>query len=204
MIKPVLGQAMRSVYRAVASLLSGAILDLIRAGSESQVIDGIELIRGDNSAPETAYPAVGAALQLIQAADPRRIKRIRRDIRRIYVVGSVAARYIHSRRAILLSSESVAHWDTRAVAIIIAHEAVHARLEGSGISYSRHNASRVEERCIRDTIAFACLLSDGERYVDWISRSLDHPWWTPCARRARMKADLVAALNRDKRGVSRG
>jgi hypothetical protein len=109
------------------------------------------------------------ALDLISKYDPRRSRRLHRDLRRIWV-GATPYRgeYDSELDMCVLQFEYVVSPDTSParLALTIAHEAMHARLARRGIGYSESVRARVERICILSEIDLAERLPGSQALVD--------------------------------------
>jgi hypothetical protein len=112
------------------------------------------------------FQRIEAALQLLADHEPLRLKRFRRDIRRILIkrAGYAPAYYLHALRVCVLDREFVTADGTTAswIAVALVHEATHARLEGRKITYVEELRPRIESVCDAQTVVFARRLPDGE------------------------------------------
>ncbi|QND56874.1 hypothetical protein [Mesorhizobium huakuii] len=110
---------------------------------------------------------VAAALQLIQAVDPARYRRIVRDLKQIWIttIPGAAGQFVGSTSTCELDERFVMgeHISIEEVAGAIVHEATHARLDQWGIL-----RARVEEVCMGRELAFAAKLPDGASIRRWV------------------------------------
>ena len=123
-------------------------------------IDGLWV--GGLEATSPAWSRLEQALQLIKAHDPRRYRRLLRDLERVWVrllvegLGSfnqaLSACQLDER---FLLAETTSPEE---VAAAIVHEATHARLMRCGIGYREDLRARVEAVCSRRELAFAARL----------------------------------------------
>lgn len=90
------------------------------------------------------------ALALIRAADPRRYSRIARDVRRIMIFSAGGPEYVSSIRAIVLNGPHIVRRSRARLAMDIIHEGCHAHIAQRGIRFGRHNAARIEHRCVKE------------------------------------------------------
>lgn len=101
-----------------------------------------------------------AALQLINSLDPRRLRRIQRDISRIVVLGTGVSYYWPSAKTIVLDDSVVDRASPALLALTIVHEGVHSRLDYAGFVYfPRGVRRRMESMCKRAELSFAKKLS---------------------------------------------
>ena len=120
-----------------------------------------------------------AALDLIATAQPRRLARMKRDLSRLLVtsVQVADAQFDPQTRTCLLDQSYVCKPEISPahLAAVIAHEATHARIFAAGIGYSPELRPRIERLCMRQELALALLLPDGELAAQHARRGLDLP-----------------------------
>ena len=127
---------------------------------------------------------VTAALELMRAYDPRRFERMRRDCRHILVGPTGGAFFWVLTRVCALDVKEVLKRSPSMLALIMVHEAAHARITAAGVYPSSPIMQRLEQRCVREQISFALLLQRAgfggtERVLEWLHGCLTaDPWWT--------------------------
>ena len=113
-----------------------------------------------------ALQKVSAALNLIAEYDPRRMRRIARDMPWIWIQSSAyaPASFRDHARLCTLDREWVAAQENSPalIAAVLVHEATHARLFRRNIPYPEGARARVEALCDAQSAAFARRLPDGE------------------------------------------
>jgi hypothetical protein len=127
---------------------------------------GIEmrLLLPDREELEVATNKVSEALRLIAIHDPRRFAKLTRDVRRIWVGATYnRGEWLSKLRMCVLRFEYVVSPDTSParLALILVHEATHARLDRLGCTYAEKDRAEVERICVRAEIALAERLPDG-------------------------------------------
>ena len=155
-------------------------------------IRGLELrvLLPDKDELATALTKVQEALDLISTYDPRRSRRLHRDLRRIWV-GATPHRgeYDSELDMCVLQFQYVVSPETSParLALTIVHEAMHARLARSGIGYSEALRARVERMCIAAEIDFADRLPGGAPLAQAARQRLafDAAYFTDSATQAR-------------------
>ena len=146
----------------------------------------------DHAAKTRALAKVESALDLIARYDPRRMTRLARDLRWIWIQrsGYAVGWYQHALRMCVLDREYLAAPDQSAavIAAILVHEGTHARLHGRNIRYPEPARARIEAFCDAQSIAFLRRLPDGEAWVPgfsqdrvtesdrWSNARLDRDW----------------------------
>lgn len=152
----------------VRSALRWLLLSILFRLSEKWCLDGLEIVdvAGANG---QVKENLKSALALISRVDPRRYRRLKRDLRRIVLLKGGPPQYASEVHACVLPSKYVREGAPSAVATTMVHEATHARLWLAGIGYGLRIRSRVEVACVRQQLAFANLLGD-----DHIIAHLNH------------------------------
>jgi hypothetical protein len=157
------------------------------AMAPGRMIQGVRVKLGpllDNAVGAHVLELVELALNLIAQYDPRRMRRIARDIRCIWIhqAAYADAFFIEDLRLCVLNRGYVTARDTAPdmIAATIVHEAVHARLQSRNIQYVEPLRARVERLCDAETLAFARRLPGGESLAHRIieSRPTDEATWS--------------------------
>lgn len=105
--------------------------------------------------PNDLIERVAAALRLINETELRRYQRIARDLTTFIVRDIGVSCYSFATNVCTLDQRLVRTKSAGSVALVIIHEAAHARLYHAGIVTWRRIQSRVERACIGEEIAFA-------------------------------------------------
>lgn len=108
------------------------------------------------ASPSALFGKVASALDVIGECDPRRLVRLRRDLKRVVIAdgpGNRASYLLHSGTCFIQLSH-VINRSSAMIAVSIVHEAVHRRLENAGIRYWPDLQKRIERRCILEEISF--------------------------------------------------
>ena len=125
------------------------------------------------------FPRLARALELIRQYDLRCYRRLQKDCGRIWVrvlLGTIGE-YSHPLRTISLDERFVA-WDGTAdsdIAATIVHEAMHARLCSTGVTFNDHNRARVERACFRREVAFAQQFPESQAFLARVKRLQELP-----------------------------
>ena len=168
--------------------------------SKSRRVDGL-WVGVASFGPEPILRRVEEALRLIQTYDQRRYNRLVRDLERVWVrdIPGAIGNYNKSMRACTLDREFVAgeRSNPELIAVVIVHEATHARLERCGIDYKEELRSRIEAVCIRRELAFAAKLPNGEQLRAQAASSLEL-----CAAQ-KLWTNVAIAERHDKAAVER-
>lgn len=158
--------------------LRWALLNGLFLVSPKSLLDGVEVIDVAEEESDQTLRNLHKALQVISRADPRRYRRLKRDLRRIVLTKAGGPQFASETGACLVRSGYVRENSPEAVATTLVHEAAHARLHRQGIGYGPSVRSRVEEICVREQIAFAKLLENAE-ILGHLGRRLEGPLWAP-------------------------
>lgn len=115
---------------------------------------------------ERLFARLDEALALVARTDPRRLRRMRRDLSVLHVRrGMTRGAFVPATRACILDNTFVANpqFSATEVAACIVHEATHARVHAMGVR--RGDLPKEERLCRKAEIAFATGLPDGDRVV---------------------------------------
>jgi hypothetical protein len=171
--------------------LSAAIDRVLLWLSTGKHVDGLWMGCDSQDNAEEALRRVERALQIIKVHDPRRHDRIIRDLDRVWVrlVPGYLAEFNSKLRACVLDERFVLAETTQPeeIAVVIVHEATHARLENLGIGYDDGQRDRVEAICVRRELAFAKRLPNGHPKRERVEATLDAQaeFWSNTAFRQR-------------------
>jgi hypothetical protein len=121
---------------------------------------------------------IADALKLIHRYDSIRFNRMMSDVRRILIVGieRSAGEYWEDTRSVLLDAANCSRQTPEAVAMIIVHEATHARLWRMGVGRFP-DRSRIERICVNAEIAFARKLPSSSRLIAGALAKLETRYW---------------------------
>jgi hypothetical protein len=163
-----LPRAVRSAARHLA----------VRLGQKRTVfgVTVVDLIVRDED--RRAGSAVDLAIGLIARHDPIRHRRMLQDVRYVVVAHTVgwAGEYREDIRSILLDASHVLKQSVESCAMVIVHEATHARLCRMGVG--RHpDRARIEGVCVRAEIEFARKVAGTERLIVGAKAKLATRYW---------------------------
>ncbi len=173
--------------RAVRSLPWLIIVRLAR----SFRYDGLE-IRVFEEADEAreVFLKASDALGLIADRDPADYRRIRRHVSRILFMSVSGGLYVPRLRTCVISIDYAKRSTALDVAMMIVHEATHARLWSLGCRYTRSAQDWEERTCVKAEIAFASKISDSAQSIARTQNLLSEPWWTDDAKYLRSADEL--------------
>jgi hypothetical protein len=171
-------------------------IPLLRAAvalSERAKIEGFEVADVRVGATDTALmERVADVIRFVIHTDPRRARRMSQDVQRVVLMdlGGSAGSYLAAIDACALDPQQVQLQPIEATALVLVHEATHARIEKAGIRYDPVMRGRIENICVKQEIAFARRFSGGATYIASAQRALNHPWWSVADERQREDRQL--------------
>ena len=153
----------RAVARGGAAAQRAA--QLVSAGGAL----GVKILVDPHEPAKAASIAkVGAAIALIAERDPRRFRRFGRDVSIVALVsggylGRANGAYLPGSRTCYLRTAVVDRYSATNVAILLVHEATHARLDHlRAVAWWPPLRYRMEHRCLLEEVAFVDRLPRGE------------------------------------------
>lgn len=158
------------------SLVRYGVLRLMMRGAPSVRLRGLEIVNLlDSSHSAELFRKVDGALRLIETHDPQRAGRLRRDLKRIVFL-ETGPEYWPSADACVL--HDVIPLSTLCVALLIIHEATHARLWQAGVRYNIMTRERVEKACAAAELAFLDRVPNSDEMRLSTEQKLEQAWWT--------------------------
>ncbi len=140
-------------------------------------VHGVRVAVLDYEDDQHATMRIKNAIQLINFADPQRMRRIALDLKGGIVVEPRFRHHAQLETSTLTCELTTSYVRSNAaieeLAMIIVHEATHARLWRAGISYDEPIRTRVEATCIRREMAFADKLVGGEHWCEIAQDDID-------------------------------
>lgn len=132
---------------------------------------------------DEARDRLEAALQLLASVDMKRFRRMQRDLRRILVSDVATSGYSFPSNTCVLQLRLLRTKSAGTVALVLVHEATHARLYHAGIVTWQRIQARVERACVRQQIGFVRQLTaagwgGGDKMINALEHALSDPWWT--------------------------
>lgn len=146
---------------------------------DHQRIQGFDLyldpnVRRLSASPNILSEKFAEAIEIIGEIDGRRLRNLKAYLPRIVIARPFLGRfgeYSHDLRAALLSPDFVADRPATSVALLLIHEATHARLRRGGFRYLPPVRARHERICVDAEIDFAQRLPpspDRESRLSWL------------------------------------
>ena len=174
----------------------------LRSATALATIDGIKIVDSGRKKDPRFYSDTVTALELIKSADPRRYRRLQREVRFITNMEKIEqlgwASYNRSWRSCevdyrrMNTDRESRDWSLRAYAATLVHEATHGAIYSRYIAYVPRLRARIEKLCVTEANRFVKRLDTPE--VCW-SESLACPfdekdwhssWYIPYPQRVKM------------------
>lgn len=161
--------------------------------SEIRQIEGMEVrVFEDRVVASDLFDKVGAALRLIMTSDPPRYARIRRDLKRVLLTLASGGQYLPRLETCRIGIDFVRRSSPLEVAMMIAHEATHARLWRIGYRYEPADRERIERICVRAETMLASRIPGSALAIARTEQLLESRWWTREEHNSRSLAELRA------------
>jgi hypothetical protein len=153
---------------------------LIIRFSHAAIADGIEMrVFAEAGDADVVFSGAADALRLIAGTDPNRYRRIRRDVDRLLFTSASGGRYLPRLRTCCISIDYAMRKSTLDLAMMIVHEATHARLWTLGCRYEEGEREQVERTCVNAEVAFASRIAGAESSIARSRELLESRWWLP-------------------------
>lgn len=141
------------------------------------------------------------AISLIEKYDSRWLEHLKRKVKRIVIVPAGTPHF----RPVVRSCNIPVHYlldvSYEELAVVLVHEATHARLYMRGIRWNAENIERIERICVGREVAFALKLPDvGRELAESARAGLRTRWWERCwdpQQREATLRDLSNELHRE-------
>lgn len=141
---------------------------------------GFELV---NAASPESYALLrqklDQGLDLVEHFDPVRFAQIQRSLKRFVFIPGGGDHYSRALSAHMVDASGLPQQTNLQTALVIVHEATHARLERSGIAMTAANAARVEHICVKAQVTFVRRIPGTEQTAEDLLRTLNTQWWGP-------------------------
>lgn len=146
--------------------------------SQRGEIDGLE-VRVSASPVEAreVFAGIAAACKLIARYDARLYGRMRRSVRRILVTEASGGHYLPRLETCRIGLGATRRSSAIELAMLLVHEATHARLWKAGCRYAEKDRARIERMCVDAEVAFAQRVPGSEAAVATARALLDTAWW---------------------------
>jgi len=131
------------------------------------------------------------AMAIIERYDPRWLRHLREKVRRMVVVEVGIPEFRPVVRGCYIPLALIDALTKEELAVLLVHEATHARLHEWGVRPKPPNRERIEVVCVGREVAFAGKIPGvGPRLAAEASDRLETRWWEPDRHAERMKALL--------------
>lgn len=164
----ILFRPLRTLLRWIAILIA-----------EKRVVRGIRVVNMPmHDADEPAFEKVVDVIELIHRHDPARGRRVARDVRYVLVTRTATSggEYWPNPRCVLVNASNVCRQVPEAIAMIVVHEATHARLWRMGVGRFP-DVGRLEHTCVEAEITFARRVPGTEPLIEGARRKLATKYW---------------------------
>lgn len=188
--------SMKRLLQAIISLIVAPLrtlpLRLLILMSTPQRVRGVEVrdVRGARDA--SIIDKLNEALALLGQFAPVRLDQLRRYLSRIVITGATGPEYWPSLRACVARADWVHAHAVSEVALMLVHEATHARIDHCGIRVTEHTRERVERLCMKREAEVAARMPDAEKQLTRIASQMAAPWWSAEDRLERRLKELSA------------
>ncbi len=141
---------------------------------------GIQLVVPGSEAHDTErfFHGITNALGLIQRTDPRRWRRVKKELRWVVLVNGGGEYYHSGLQAYVVGVPTLRTRSEADLAATIVHEATHGRLHRWGISDRPALRERIERLCVGEEIGFLKHLPGTEDLIEKRLCALKSAWWT--------------------------
>jgi hypothetical protein len=116
-------------------------------------------------------------LDLLWGTDARFLE-LARNLRYIVLVGGGGETYLHPLRAYLVDARLLATRSSLQFASAIVHEATHAEMARSGITYESNDPKRVEEICLEAELEFLESAGCSSEVLEAKRKQMAVEWWS--------------------------
>jgi len=163
----------RSAY-CVRGLSVRALFQVARLVSPRHKISGFEVVNflHGSSVSDEEYVRLTEAIHLIARYSSRYMRWLQSGIRYFAIERSGVWASYHAFSRVCGLDPVVLRWKPESIAVLIVHEATHARLWDMGFVSNRRNRDRIEHICVSAEIDFAKKLPNGDALVQWANKRL--------------------------------
>jgi hypothetical protein len=154
-------------------------LYLLVMASSARRLEGVEVRifeSGDDAKP--LFARISEALKLIGEVEPSVLEHLRRDTRCLLLTSGPGGHFLQGPRICRLGIESVIKRPTLQLAMLIVHEATHARLWGEGRRFRPEEQGEAERLCVQAEVEFAAKVPNSEAAIATVLQLLNTEWWT--------------------------
>lgn len=120
-------------------------------------------------------------------------RRVQRACRRYVLFDEAAPEFWPLADAIVLGKSELAESNNGQVALVLVHEATHARLARLGLSARRFGVDRIEQACVRRERRAAADFPNGPQWVAFVDAKAGSRWWSSDEAALRIERQLAGA-----------
>ena len=181
------------MVNAVKQVIGFLTWNFVLLTSSKRKCQGMQVALAHASAlSDEVLAQIDSALLLMEQFDPLGFARLRRCLKCVVVLQTGGPAFIPPIRGCILGESLVLSSTSTGLALMLVHEAAHARLWQLGFRYGSTIRSRIERFCIRCEIAFASRLPESDTTVPWVRQKLTHDeLWTDESLRKRRQIQLA-------------
>jgi hypothetical protein len=134
-----------------------------------------------------------AVFDVIVQSDPRRWARMSTDLERVLVSHAGGPEFIPAVWGCLLASHEILGATISELALVLAHEATHARLCRAAVRATYARRERIEALCLSAEADLAARLPDSRAALSLVHSKMDgRAWWTDDALATRRDDELAS------------
>ena len=157
------------MWRAIARYYQQAVLE---KASWIGKIGSVDVLEESGAPADRTLSALLAASAIVSKYRPAIMSHLTRDVSLILVRKGHDAEYWPPTRCIAIDSELLKNRAAATVALVLVHEATHARIEASGYRHRDSRLKRIEAVCLRRQIRFMEALRPDYANVDTVINEL--------------------------------
>lgn len=182
------------ILRALLTPLKTLFMRLAVASNPRVPLEGLELVdlSHDSGNPRTAE-CIRSALHILARNSPSALEGVKRRLRRIIITNGDVAYYTDDVRGAVIGGTYLERCGPTELALLIVHEATHARLYRARVRSTWATRERIERICINAELAVARKLPGAEHLVQDIEKKAAKPWWTPSVQGDRLATAATAS-----------
>lgn len=154
-------------------------LYLLMKASRARRLEGVEVrIFESEGNAKPLFAKLAEALKLIGEVEPSVLEHLQRDARCLLVTLGPGGHFLQGSRICRLGIESVMKRPSLQLAMLIVHEATHARLWGEGRRFRPEEQGEAEKLCVQAEVEFAARVPNSEAAIASALQLLNTEWWT--------------------------
>lgn len=160
--------------------------------SKKRTIGGVQIrVASAQDQAERIFHKVEAALRLVDTYAPELYDRLCSDVRYIQFSEASGGHYIVGTATCRIGIDFAMRVNDLELAMMIVHEATHARIAKEGLKYSPDHREEIERRCVDAEITFAARIPDSQHAVQKVRDLLRTKWWETSTSDTQMASELT-------------